>query len=112
MIALTNKIANLTWVWIAPRILSVAEPKASLLNQLERDLPEGLIVDAAWLEERGIASNLRSYYVSASWLEQPVRSVYRRPRGEWTWQQVGIALQARVLKTTLVGGGGTAREAG
>src|SRR5690625_1869205 len=110
MIALTNKIANLTWVWIAPRILSVAEPKASLLNQLERDLPEGLIVDAAWLEERGIASNLRSYYVSASWLEQPVRSVYRRPRGELTWQQVVISLQTLILKTPLVVGGRTALE--
>ncbi|MGP4691945.1 AbiEi antitoxin N-terminal domain-containing protein [Agrobacterium cavarae] len=45
-----------------------------------------MVVDAAWLEERGIASNLRAYYVKNDWLEQPVRSVYRKPRGELNWQ--------------------------
>jgi len=64
----------------------MAEQRTSLLNRLERDLPEGLVVDAAWLEERGIASNLRAYYVKNDWLEQPVRSVYRKPRGELNWQ--------------------------
>ena len=88
----------------------MAEQKASLLNQLERDLPEGLVVDAAWLEEREIASNLRAYYVSAGWLEQPVRSVYRRPRGTLSWQQVVISLQTLLLRTPLVVGGRTALE--
>ena len=59
----------------------MAEQNTSLLNRLERDLPEGLVVDAAWLQERGIASNLRAYYVKNGWLEQPVRSVYKKPRG-------------------------------
>ncbi|WP_200893670.1 AbiEi antitoxin N-terminal domain-containing protein, partial [Rhizobium nepotum] len=58
----------------------MTERSTSLLNRLEKDLPEGLVVDAAWLQERGIASNLRAYYVKAGWLEQPVRSVYKRPR--------------------------------
>ncbi|MBO9462465.1 type IV toxin-antitoxin system AbiEi family antitoxin domain-containing protein [Labrenzia sp. R5_0] len=88
----------------------MAEQNASLLNRLEKDLPEGLVVDAAWLEERGIASNLRAYYVKSGWLEQPVRSVYRRPRGTLSWQQVIISLQTVLLRMPLIVGGRTALE--
>ncbi|MEM5585919.1 type IV toxin-antitoxin system AbiEi family antitoxin domain-containing protein [Roseibium sp. AS2] len=88
----------------------MAEHSSSLLNRLEKDLPEGLVVDAAWLEERGIASNLRAYYVKSGWLEQPVRSVYRRPRGSLSWQQVVISLQTLLLRTPLIVGGRTALE--
>lgn len=87
----------------------MAERNNSLLNRLHKDLPEGLIVDAAWLEERGIASNLRAYYVKSGWLEQPARSVYRRPRGELSWQQVVISLQT-LLSAPLAVGGRTALE--
>lgn len=80
------------------------------LNQLAKDLPEGLVVDAAWLEGRGIASNLRAYYVKSGWLEQPVRSVYRRPRGTLGWQQVVISLQTLLARTPLIVGGRTALE--
>jgi len=88
----------------------MTEQSYSLLNRLEKDLPEGLVVDAAWLEERGIASNLRAYYVKSGWLEQPVRSVYRRPRGTLSWQQVVISLQTLLLRTPLIVGGRTALE--
>lgn len=67
-------------------------------------------MDAAWLEERGIASNLRAYYVKSGWLEQPVRSVYRRPRGMLSWQQVVISLQTLLLRMPLIVGGRTALE--
>ena len=60
----------------------MSEQKRSHLSLLERDLPEGLIVDATWLEGRGIASNLRAYYVKNGWLEQPARGVYKRLRGK------------------------------
>jgi Transcriptional regulator, AbiEi antitoxin N-terminal domain len=43
-----------------------------------RDLPEGLVVDAGWLERRGYSSALRSKYASHG-LEQIVRGDYRRP---------------------------------
>ncbi|KAB1121217.1 type IV toxin-antitoxin system AbiEi family antitoxin domain-containing protein [Neorhizobium galegae] len=88
----------------------MATQTASLLNRLEKDLPEGLVVDAAWLEEHGIASNLRAYYVKAGWLEQPVRSVYRRLRGTLSWQQVVISLQTLLLRTPFIVGGRTALE--
>lgn len=88
----------------------MAEQSASLLNRLEKDLPEGLVVDAAWLEDHGIASNLRAYYVKNGWLEQPVRSVYKRPRGTLSWQQVVISLQTLLLRTPFYVGGRTALE--
>ena len=87
----------------------MTEQRASHLNQLEKDLPEGLVVDAAWLQARGIASNLRAYDVKAGWLEQPARGVYRRPRGALSWQQVAISLQT-LLGVPLVVGGKTALE--
>ncbi len=87
----------------------MAEQKVSKLNLLERDLPEGLVVDAAWLEKRGIASNLRAYYVKNGWLEQPVRGVYRRARGTLGWQQVVISVQT-LLEQPLYVGGRTALE--
>ena len=79
------------------------------LNYLERALPEGLLVDAAWLSKKGYSTSLRSQYLSAGWLEQPVRQVYQRPRGSLGWQQVVISLQA-LLGYDLVVGGRTALE--
>lgn len=88
----------------------MAVQRVSLLNRLEKELPEGLVVDAAWLEERGIASNLRAYYVKNGWLEQPVRSVYRRPRGTLSWQQVVVSLQTLLLRAPFIVGGRSALE--
>lgn len=88
----------------------MAEQSTSLLNRLERDLPEGLVVDAAWLQQRGIASNLRAYYVKNGWLEQPVRSIYKKPRGTLSWQQVIISLQTLLSRAPLYVGGRTALE--
>lgn len=88
----------------------MVEQFASPLNRLQKDLPEGLVVDAAWLQQRGIASNLRAYYVKAGWLEQPVRGVYRKPRGTLSWQQVVISLQTLLLRSAFIVGGRTALE--
>ena len=85
----------------------MVEQRSSRINQLEKDLPEGLIVSAAWLEAKGYASNLRSYYTKNGWLDQPVAGVYRRPRGKLSWQQVTISLQT-ILECPLVVGGRTA----
>lgn len=74
------------------------------LNQLERDLPEGLVVDAAWLSANGYSTALRSKYVATGRLEQPVRSVYRRSRGSLGWEQVVISLQTLLAKPLVVGG--------
>lgn len=79
------------------------------LNQLERTLPEGLLVDAAWLERHGYYRSLRSQYVAAGWLEQPARGVFRRPRGSVGWEQTVISLQT-LLEFPVSVGGRTALE--
>lgn len=80
------------------------------LYRLERALPEGLLVDAAWLEERGYYPQLRKRYVELGWLVQPARGVYRRPRGALSWQQAIVSLQT-LLQVPVVVGGRTALEA-
>lgn len=77
---------------------------SSKLNQLERLLPQGLLTDAAWMERNGYSRGLRHQYVSAGWLEQPARSVYRRPWGEMTWEQVVISLQTLMAHPVTLGG--------
>ncbi len=87
----------------------MAKQKKGKLNYLAHHLPEGLLVDAAWLSKKGYSTSLRSQYVAAGWLEQPARQVYRRPRGSLSWQQVVISLQT-LLGYPLIVGGRTAVE--
>jgi hypothetical protein len=87
----------------------MAKQTLGKLNWLERNLPEGLVVDAAWLTRHGYSTSLRTQYVAAGWLEQPARRVFRRGRGPLTWQQVVISLQT-LLEFPLVVGGRTALE--
>lgn len=89
---------------------SVTTQATNKLNRIERDIPEGLIVDAAWLEARGYSTSLRSKYVKAGWLEQPTRGVYRRPySGALDWQLAILSLQT-LLSVPLIVGGRTAIE--
>lgn len=87
----------------------MGEQTASKLNQLQKELPEGLLVTAAWLEKRGYYGSLRKKYVDLGWLEQPAYRVYRRPRGTLRWEQAVISLQT-LLEFPVVVGGRTALE--
>jgi Transcriptional regulator, AbiEi antitoxin, Type IV TA system/Transcriptional regulator, AbiEi antitoxin N-terminal domain len=78
------------------------------LNQLQQ-LPDGVLVDAAWLERNGYSSSLRSQYVKAGWLNQPAPRVYRRSHVELTWEQAVISLQS-FMDYPLTVGGRTALE--
>ena len=78
--------------------------KGGKLNRLERLLPEGLVVDAAWLERQGYSRALRHQYVSSGWLVQPVRGVYHRHRSISSWEQIVISLQALLQYPVSVGG--------
>lgn len=71
---------------------------------MDKTLPEGLLVDAAWMERHGYSSSLRSQYVSAGWLEQPARGTFKRPWGPLSWQQVVISLQVLLQQPLIVGG--------
>ena len=74
------------------------------LNQLEQALPEGLLVDASWLEQHGYYRSLRSQYAASGWLEQPAHGVFRRPRGKLSWEQVVVSLQSLLQFPVSVGG--------
>ena len=87
--------------------------KNEKINQLHRLLPEGLVVDTAWLDAHGYRRQWREKYVSQGWLEGVVRGVYRRPTGSaeqtLAWQRVVISLQ-RLLDRRVHVGGRTALE--
>ncbi|MBX9825354.1 MAG: type IV toxin-antitoxin system AbiEi family antitoxin [Xanthobacteraceae bacterium] len=82
----------------------MATPNEKKINQLRNALPEGLIVDAAWLSKNGYATSLVSKYVAAGHLERPAPRVYRKPRGELSWEQVVISLQTLLSRALAVGG--------
>ena len=83
---------------------SMTTPKERKLHQLQQLLPEGLLVDASWMEAHGYSRSLRSQYVGSGWLEQPARGVYRRPRGALAWEHVVVSLQALLDLPVSVGG--------
>jgi hypothetical protein len=74
------------------------------LNRLEQSLPEGLLADSGWFERHGYSRALRSQYVSSGWLQQPTRGVFRRPRGQVSWEQAVISLQTLMDHPVSVGG--------
>jgi len=84
------------------------------LNWIHRTLPEGLVVDAGWLEQHGISRQLRRKYVMHGWLLSPVRGVYCRPAPSQDaeslpWEQLAISLNA-LLNVPLAVGAKTALE--
>jgi hypothetical protein len=83
--------------------------KETKLNFLERTLPEGLLVDAGWMERHGYSTSLRSQYVAAGWLVQPARGIYKRPRGKLTWEKAVVSLQT-LMESGLAVGGRTALD--
>lgn len=74
------------------------------LNLLQHLLPEGLVVSAAWLEDRGYSSALRGKYVANGWLKQPARGIYTRPGAETRWQHLVISMQSLMRQPVAVGG--------
>ncbi|MEZ5999429.1 type IV toxin-antitoxin system AbiEi family antitoxin domain-containing protein [Hyphomonas sp.] len=82
----------------------MSEQNTAKLNQLMNWLLDGVVVDAATLEERGYASNLRTKYLQSHWLSSPARGVFKRPGSKLTWQSVVYSLQTLMSKDVLVGG--------
>jgi len=78
--------------------------RSEKLNWMASHLPEGLLVDAAWLRSQGYAPNLLAKYEASGWLTQPAHRVYMRPRGNLVWQQIVISLQTLIGRDLAVGG--------
>ncbi|URK89460.1 type IV toxin-antitoxin system AbiEi family antitoxin (plasmid) [Rhizobium sp. RCAM05350] len=83
----------------------MSEEFSGKLNHLQRELPEGLVVDAVWLKTRGYSAQLCRKYVLNGWLERLAHGVYRKPGGKLLWEHVVISLQTLLMKPLLVGGG-------
>ncbi len=85
------------------------------LNHLQHILPEGLVVDSAWLQGQGYSRALISKYASTGWLHSPVRGLYRRPSGSLSpatldsWEPLVVSLQ-QLLDLPVTPGGRTALE--
>jgi len=84
------------------------------LNWLQQTLPEGLVVDAGWLERHGVSRQLRRKYVMNGWLQTLARGVFCRPgipdeRASLPWQQLVISLNA-LENTPVAAGARTALE--
>ncbi|NJO33341.1 MAG: hypothetical protein HC869_09550 [Rhodospirillales bacterium] len=82
----------------------MALQKARKLNWLQTHLPEGLVVDAAWLAAHGYSRQLIRDYVRSGWLEQPAARIYKRPSAPLVWEQVVISLQTLLARNLAVGG--------
>lgn len=91
----------------------MVDQNASKLNHLYRILPEGLLVDSAWLEREGYSKQLRAKYVASGWLETPARGVYRRrvalmngvvPNAGLEWERTVCSLQMMLGHPAYVGG--------
>ncbi len=90
----------------------MAIQNTSKLNYLEQSLPEGLLIDASWMEQQGYSRSLRKQYVDAGWLQRPAHGVFRRPRGNMVWEQVVISLQCLLNFPVSVGGRTALEEQG
>ena len=87
----------------------MAVQNGTKLNRILHEIPEGLFVDSAWLEERGYSRSLRNQYVHAGWLERPASKLFRRPGEKLRWEQVVLSLQ-NLLGVPFIVGGRTALE--
>ncbi len=78
------------------------------LNWIQRNLPEGLAVDASWLERHGVSRQLRRKYVMNGWLLSLARGVYCRPSPPETdeplpWQRLVVSFNALLNLPVSVG---------
>lgn len=68
--------------------------KQLLSNEsLEKILPEGLVVDRAWLNAQGVSRPNIDYYLRTNRLEAVARGAYRRPGPALKWEHLVYSLQ-------------------
>jgi len=62
-------------------------------DNLEHQLPDGLVVDRAWLADRGFERPLVDYYLRSGALVPVARGAYRRPGPPLKWEHLVYSLQ-------------------
>lgn len=76
--------------------------------KIKDQVPEGLLVNRAWLKAKGATRPLVDYYLRSGALEAVARGIYRRPGPPLKWQHVVYSLQE--LGYNIHVGGRTALE--
>ncbi len=77
------------------------------LNYLLEVLPEGLLVDIKWLQNKGFSRQLIAKYVKSNWLKSPIRGLYRRNStliAQDSWESIVLSLQMLLELPITVGG--------
>jgi hypothetical protein len=62
-------------------------------RRLEDILPEGLVVNRKWLQEKGYERPTIDYFIRSGKLENVARGVYRRPGPPLKWEHIVYSLQ-------------------
>ena len=62
-------------------------------ESLSEKVPEGLVVNRRWLQEKGIVRPAVDYYLRSGALKSVARGFYRRPGPPLLWQSVAYSLQ-------------------
>ena len=65
----------------------------STIKSLEKHLPDGLVVNRAWLLDRGFKRPLVDYYLRSGALVSVARGAYRRPGPPLKWEHIVYSLQ-------------------
>lgn len=85
----------------------MSQQRKEKLKPLLQDVPQGYLVDTAWLKAREIDRKSIHNYEKHGWLERLARGVYRRPAAEDTvhdWQTVVLSGQTLMDYDFHVGG--------
>jgi hypothetical protein len=62
-------------------------------ESLEKILPEGLVINRAWLNAQGVSRPSIDYYLRSGRLEAVARGAYRRPGPALKWEHLVYSLQ-------------------
>lgn len=71
----------------------VSDKQSPTNGSLEKILPEGLVVDRAWLNAQGVSRPNIDYYLRTNRLEAVARGAYRRPGPTLKWEHLVYSLQ-------------------
>lgn len=76
----------------------------SKINQLIKDIPNGVLLTSQWLQEHNVTNKLAWWYVHSGWLEKVAHKLYKKPGGSIAWYDVISVLQQQLKLPVHIGG--------
>lgn len=71
----------------------MAESYQNKKQMLEKGIPECLLINRAWLEQKGFTRPDIDYYLRSASLQTVKRGLYRKPGAQLKWQHIAYSLQ-------------------